>query len=380
MFERKSMEQLTDEMIAWARATSPKLTDYRKGSVTRTFIEAVAKVVEGSYNRFYVGLKSIIENNLYAVIGFDKELGKPSTGRVVFTRVDPATEAIFIPIGTEVVAVANDFRAPLVFRTTADVYMEVGYTSVQVDVVSSEVGIITNVLAGDITDFVQRPFGIDAVTNIADFVNGTDEESPETQKLRFQDFMDSNSKGTLQAIEYGTKQAIITSVDGNVSERIIQAIALEYPDLRKGEVDVYAWNGVGDLSTEIRSEVQRILLGYYDESGRAIYGYKNGGTLINLYSAIPAYVTIRLNLTLHEWASEAYVKSRIQREIDSYFQGLRLGQTLIHSDLQARLKLIDGVLDIRLECSTDDGVVFTTDNVAVSQNNIIVPNGAPTYV
>jgi hypothetical protein len=371
MFERDSKEKILQRMVNWSRATSPKLTDFRRGSVIRTIYESVALIVEGAYSKFYTALKSIIERNIYAVVGFDKIEAKPSTGLATFGRSTPATEAILIPIGTEVVAKDNDYRPPITFRTTQDGIIDVGYSSTAIPVVCSEAGLLTNILAGDLSDFVSKPFGVDTVTNLEDFIDGSDEETPEQQKTRFTDYMDANTRGTLQSIEFGALQAYVTDATGLI-EQAVSVKAIEDTVNKRGQVDLYVWNGVGAPSASLQTEIQKVLLGYYDDNGDRVYGYKNGGTLVNIYTATKSSVRIKLTLTLQSWASETSVKTRILSEADAFFRSLQIGQTLLYSDIQSRIRVIEGVYDVRVEMSTDAGATYSTNNVVVSTSNICV--------
>lgn len=371
MFERDSKENLLNRMISWSRAVSPKLTDFRRGSVIRTIYEAVALIIEGGYNKTYNALKAIIERNIYSVIGFDKEQAQPSSGDAVFGRVDPADEAIIIPRGTEIVARANDFRPPVTFRTIEDGILDIGYSEVTIPVICTEAGAITNVLASDINDFVSKPVGIDWVTNRVDFLDGKDEETPEQQKNRFQDYMDANTRGTLQSIEYGALQAAVYDASGMIAEQPKSVLAVEDTLNKRGQVDLYVWNGVGALSQALQDEIQKILFGYYDDNGDRVYGYKNGGTQVNIYPATVSSVRIRLTLTIESWASEAYVKDRIQKELNAFFLRLRIGQTLLYSDALLVVKSIEGVHDIKVELSTNAGASYTMSNVVVSQQSTI---------
>lgn len=368
MFERESKEKILDKMVSWSRALSPKLTDYRRGSVIRTIYSAVAVIAEGLYDRMYRSMKSLIEQNIYAIIGFDKLQAIPSMGLVTIGRNTPADKDYMIPRGTELVAEPNQYRPPVVFRTLDDAVLRLGYTTVDVSVVCAEAGEIGNVEAGAINQFVQKPMGIDTVTNQSGYFNGVEEESSEDQKKRFQDYMEAKTSGSLQAIEYGTKLAVVTNAEGAVTERVVQSLAVEDLPARQGQVDVYAWNGVGELSEELRKEIINKLSGYYTPDGKPVYGYKNGGTIINLYSAITTYVTIRLNLEMETWASEDLVKKAIEKEVDSYFSGLKFQQSFIQTELEARIKFIEGVKDVKLYTATSDAPdTFTMDNINTTQ-------------
>lgn len=378
MFERESKEKLVDKMVAWSRATNPKIIDFRRGSVIRTIYSAVGLIVEGLYDRMYRSMKSLIETNVYAIIGFDKLQASLASGIVTIGRKTPADKTYIIPRGTELVAEPTQFRPPVVFRTTDDATLREGYTTVTVPVVCSEAGEIGNVEAGAINQFVQKPIGIDTVTNLSGFDNGEEEESPEEQKRRFQEFMEAKTSGSLQAIEYGTRYSSVLNEDGEIVERVVQALALDDLPARPGEVDVYAWDGVGEISEELRKSIMKNLYGYYREDGKPVYGYKNGGTIINLYSAKTTYVTMKLNLEVESWASEEDVKKAINKEIDTYFARLRLHQSFIQTELEARIKFIEGVKDVKLYTSTEgDTGTFTMDNIHTTQTGEILISAKP---
>lgn len=373
-FDRESAESILDKMTAWSRAVSPKLTDFRRGSVIRTIYEAVALVIEGGYNKFYTALKSIIETNIYSVIGFDKKQAVPSSGNVTFGRALATSSSVYIPRGTSVVAKSNSFRPPITFRTTQDAYIQANYTTVDVPVVCTEAGEITNISASDISDFASKPTGVDTVTNTLAYNNGADEESSEDQKTRFGFFMQANTRGTLQAIEYGAMQANVTDTNGNITEQVLQAVATEDTVNNKGIVSLYVWNGVGAPSSALQSQIQTLLLGYIDSNGNRVYGYKNGGTLVNIYQTTISSVTIKLTLTIQSWAVLASVQTLIQNEMNSYFKGLKPGQTLYFSDIVARVKGVDGVQDVTVQLSTDGGTTYNSTNITVSQSTINVLN------
>jgi uncharacterized phage protein gp47/JayE len=135
-------------------------------------------------------------------------------------------------------------------------------------------------------------------------------------------------------------------------------------------VDLYVWNGAGALSTGLQTEIQKVLLGYYDENGDRVYGYKNGGTQVNIYTATASSVRIRLTLTIESWTTDTFVKDRIQTEVSSFFRRLRIGQTLLFSDVLALVKSVDGVSDVKVELSTNAGTSYSSNNVVVAQSAI----------
>lgn len=373
MFERRSMDQILDRMIGWTRGVTGKLTDFRVGSKTRTLYESVALVQEDFEDRVFRSQRKLIEENIYAIIGFDRIPASYASGIVKFSRTAPADRDYLIPAGTILKSLASEFKAPRKYRTTEDAVLETGAISTDVTVLCEEPGEVGNIEANTLTEFIVKPTGIDAVTNPTAFANGEEEETKEAQKARFQQFVEAQARGVLQSVQYGGSLAkVLDPVTGMVQERVIQAVAVEELPARRGEVDLFIWNGIGEASEELVEAVRKIQHGYYDELGNPVYGYKPAGIQINIHSAPMHPVRIKLYLEAELWASLAAMKVEAEAEIDRYFAGLKLGDTLIQTALESKIEYISGVRDVKVWLSTDDGATYNTDNVVGGATEIIV--------
>jgi uncharacterized phage protein gp47/JayE len=368
------MEVLVTTMITWIRGTTTKLTDFRVGSRIRTVLEAIAKVIEEQTDKLYRAIKELIESNIYAVLGFDKIPATYATGSVSLSRATAADKNYTIPAGTTILSKATQYAAPLKFSTTADAVLIIGTTSVDVPAICNTAGTVGNVAANSITTFLQRPTGIDNVTNAAKFDTGVDEETSEAQKARFQEFIGAQSRGVLQSISLGAKYAVITDpTTGRITEKVTQAKATEDLVNKLGQVDLYVWNGVDGASEALMTAIDLKLTGYYDANGNPVYGYKPAGILVNKHIAGVHYVVLKLVLTLESWASlDDAMKAVIEAEINAYFSKLKLTQTLVQSTLQSNVGKISGISDIKLYISVDNGVTFTMDNVTVGDTELVV--------
>ena len=377
-FERKSMEYLTNRMIEWVRGVSSRLTDFRVGSKNRALIEAVALVLEDLYDKVYRGLRQLIEDSIYAIFDFDKIPVTYATGIATFSRSTPADQSYPITAGTMLMSQATQYNSPIRFYTSVDSILPIGTMSVDVPVICDVPGIQGNIPAGYLITFVQKPSGVETVTNALEFISGVEEETKEDQKLRFQGFFEAQARGPLQSIEYGAKLAkLIDPITGSTVESVLQSVALEDLPSRKGEVDLYVWNGMGEASEALISAIQVILTGYYGSNGDPIYGYKSAGTQVNIYSAPTKPVVLKVVATAEDTTTLTLLKPLIEAEISRYFAALKLGQentedgqTVVQSALQSNIKRIDGVADIKLYLSIDDGVTFTMDNVLVDVTQI----------
>ncbi len=371
-FERKSMEAIVQDMIDWSRGVSSKITDYRIGSRARTFLESPAKEIEELYDKVYRYTRKLIAESIYTVMAFPKLQAVSATGQVVFARATAADDNYLIPAGTLVKTKATATLAPVTFRTLSDAVLAIGEKTVTVSVISTISGIDGNVEIGSISDFVSKPAGVDTVTNLVAFTTGKAEETLDEQKNRFQKFIASLSRGTLQAIEYGSTTAQLTDGNGIIIERVVEAKTFEDLINRKGEVDCYVWNGTGTASPDLLSEVAKVLAGYY-QNGKPVYGYKPAGIPVNLYSAKVKPVKMRLKLTLNSGASLSDTQTFINREVSDFFSGLTQGKELVQTALESRIKQLDSVYDIKIELSTDDGKTWTYNNLQAADTEILTP-------
>lgn len=378
-FERKSMEYLVNRMIVWVQGVTTRLSDFRVGSKNRALLEALALVVEEMYDKLFRSIRKLIEDNIYAIFGFDKVPAIYATGLVTFSRSTPADQNYTILAGVTLASQASQYSSPVKFYTTADSILAIGTLSVDVPVICAQSGTIGNIESGTLTTFIQKPLGIEAVTNTLGYGIGAVEETNAEQKLRFQEFFEAQARGVLQSIEYGAKLAkILDPATGEPTEVVVQALAVEDLPDHKGEVYLYVWDGVGELSAELTTAVQTILAGYYDSNGNPVYGYKPAGILVTIRTAPMKLVALKV-LATPEGTTLDLLKPAIEAEIALYFSSLKLGQEFVQSALQSNIKEIDGVYDVKLYLSIDDSATFTMDNVAIDDTEIAFMQGPVVY-
>lgn len=382
MFERKSMEQILQDMVDWTRGASKKLTDFRVGSKVRTIYEATAVQIEELYDKVYTAIKTLIAENVYTVMGFPKRQAVFSTATVTFGRASAAGANYLISAGTIIATKATATQAPVRFRTTADAVLAIGETSVDVSAICLTAGKIGNTDAGTLTDFVTKPVGIETVTNSQAVTNGLDVETADEQKVRFQKYVKSLQRGTIPAIEYGALIAVVTDGTGAVTERVVSSKAFEDTVNSLGEVSCYIWNGVGAASSTLITNATQSINGYYDPvTGAPVIGYKAAGTLVTVYSATAKSVTIKLTVTPNASTTLTALQPSILNEVLDYFASLELGQTLIYSTLFSKIKDIDGVDDLIMQLSTNGGSTYTQNtNVTAAATEICKPVTPIIYV
>lgn len=236
MFEIKTFEQLTKDMIEWTQANTTKIKDFSVGSKIRTIYESVAVITEELYYKVWQGLKSTIEEGIYILYNFSILPALRATGNVTFSRTTPAPQDFLIPIGTVVKTQKTAIRDSIQFETTSNVTLLIGETSVIAPVQAIIEGKVGNVEADKITEFTFKPAGVESVTNIYKFITGRDQETRDERRKRFGEYTLALQKATKSALQYAA----------SVVPGVHKAVAVENPDMK-----VFYYNNSVDSFADI---------------------------------------------------------------------------------------------------------------------------------
>jgi uncharacterized phage protein gp47/JayE len=201
-----TVEQIVQNIVNQLRLLDPAVSA-EVGTPERKIIEATAEMIASSQVDFTVlnqqhDLDAMTGGRLDAylsVFNFGRQSAVPSYGTVTFGRNTAATDAIIIPLGTQVQAFIDDpFFPTLTYVTVQTVVLEAGQLSVKAPVQCAVAGTVGNIDAGQIVGFggLRTINGITTVTNEAPLQGGLDAEDDATYKTRFQNTFLRNISGT----------------------------------------------------------------------------------------------------------------------------------------------------------------------------------------
>jgi hypothetical protein len=194
-------------MRDWFQGVTNKASDFTRGSVLRTLMEAISAAVEEVYYRLYF----ILPQKYFLAKAREKAdvdvlVADHTFGAVTRKAITTASgTAVFT--GTAGTTVPNSFR--LVARDTALLYQATesktiltGQTTVEVTVSCLTAGADGNVGPSRPMDFVVLQNGLtSAMSGLNGIGGGADEESSEDLKKRVPDYFHSLTTGTPVAIE-----------------------------------------------------------------------------------------------------------------------------------------------------------------------------------
>lgn len=356
MFQIKNFNSIVASMENNVSALSDDLTDFNIGSKNRTLLEACAREIEQFYEMLLEGLTEAIPVAIFKSFSFGKKTATPSSGYVTFTRDSSVTGDISIPSGTQLIAPNTD----LTFTTSSAATLASGSTTVDVLVVCVTTGTVGNVVSGTISSLSGMILGIANVTNKKMFINGTDDETYAERKLRFQKYIKNLARAIRTAIEYGAESVTITNSDGWVTEQVVDALVHEpciddTPAGNPGYVDVYLWNGVDGASNALIAKTKKVLMGYTDDDGNIVPGWKAAGVVARVYSVSLHVVNIAGTIKI---ASSGYSFSDVQTAavsvVDTYIASLGIGDVFRKSELVKLLMTVLGVVDVTITVPSDN--------------------------
>ncbi|SAK98611.1 Baseplate J-like protein [Caballeronia pedi] len=368
-FQIKDFTSIVASMINWMKGTQTTITDFNEGAIARTLVEAPAAELDELYQEMFIGLKEAIPVATYNTFSFAALPARPTTG-LIRTAIAAAATNQVIPAGT----VYSYAGGTVTYTSENDTTITVGNTYADVLVSANVSGTAGNIAAG--TQFTAAPdiSGFVSATNLSPFINGSDVESDDERKVRFQAFIDALSRGPVEAIKYGLKTTQITDSSGNVIERVVSAQVVEPYETDNnqpvGLVVCYIHNGVGQTSNALVTQAQKVVYGYTDSSGNKIAGWKAAGVHVDVYAATEQAVPVAAVLTADIGYDKATLVAQAVQTIYTYIQGLDTGVPCLFADIITLVKNIEGVANFVVSTPTAD--VTPASNVKLMPGTVAV--------
>jgi hypothetical protein len=290
-FQIKNFVSIIGSMMNRMKATQLQLTDFNRGAVGRTMIEAPAIEIDQLYQQMFNGLVEAIPVSVYQSFNFPPLAAIGASGTIQLTIASSLTSTD-IPLGT----LFKSTSTSTVYASTADVIIPPSTTVAYIPVAATSTGSATNLVVDVAFTLTPSPNNFSMATNLAPFINGLDAEMPADQQSRFNAFIASLPRGIITALSYGMSLANVKDVNGNIIEQVRYSNIVE-PWLTDNTqpvslVNCYIHNGIGSTSSTLQTNVETVLFGSYDPNGIAIPGYKAAGVKVNVYIASEVTVAV----------------------------------------------------------------------------------------
>lgn len=378
-FQIKDFRSIVASMINLMRGTTNKVSDYNKGSIVRTVVEAPGAEMDQLYQEMFIGLKEAIPVSVYNSFDFTRLPSVPASG-LIRVSIAVQSSAVTIPTGTSFKTVGKS----VTYTSAADVVIGAGSTFADVLVSASAAGVSGNLDALASFSLTPVPTGFTSATNQVAFSNGQDAETDDQRKLRFNVFIATLNRGTIEAVKYGMKTAVLYGASGVETERVRYTSVVE-PYLADSSQPIawlqcYVHNGVGNTSGALVSHTAEVIAGYTDANGNLIPGWKAAGVKVDVLAATEKIVNVAVGtLTLIGGYDEDAVKDAIDSAIFTYLASLNIGVSAIRSEIIAIAMGVAGVYNFTVTLPTGDTTAAANEKIMpgiVSYNVLRTPGVA----
>jgi uncharacterized phage protein gp47/JayE len=263
--------------------------------------------------------------------GLERKSAAAAEGIVRFTAGETSTEARTIPQGT-VCVTAGLVR----FETVQAGTLAAGELTVDLPVRAVEAGTAGNIAAGAIVSMAVAPVGISGCTNPASFSGGADQEGDEELRERVLD--------TFQRLPNGANAAFYQQ-EALSFDQVAGAAVVARPR-GVGSVDVVVSTLTGMPSQRLLDEIST-----YFQTRREI--------AVDVQVRQPETVTVDLAVEVaakEGWELEQ-VLGNVRQTLTGWFDGTRLGQSVLRSQVGDLVYHCDGVLNYNITAPSGDVAV-----------------------
>ncbi|SDX12332.1 Uncharacterized phage protein gp47/JayE [Variovorax sp. YR634] len=325
----KTFATIVSDQVTAIQAASARLIDTTIGSIIRSVAEANAAVVLWLQG-LLVALLAVTRaststgtdlDSWMADFGLTRLPAVAATGNVTFSRFT-ATNAAQIAVGARVQTGDGSQVFAVIADTTNPAYsagfytVGAGVSSLAVKVQAVMAGAGNNVVIGAINTLSTAISGIDTVTNLAAFTNGSDAETDVAFRLRFVAYVASLSKATKEAIGYA-----ITSLQTGLTYTLTEN--LTYPGVTDyGYFYVVVDDGTGTPGSTLLNTV-----------ANAVDRVRPVTSRFGVFAPVVVNAAVSMTATIAVGYDAVATKLLVKNAVTNYVNALGLGQPLAWSRL-----------------------------------------------
>lgn len=330
-YQPRTFQEYRLAMKNWLVGKKSKITNFNAGSRVQTIFDSIAFLLSQSDLETMMGFKIALLEGLYALFGIYTLPGKKAVGVLRIEVIDseallPATFPIFN------VSIEN-----LTFTTETDIVLGVGQDYVEVSCQCDTEGVDGNLpisfidsMDGQSVFSIQIPDGL-RIYNPTAFMNGEDMETNDAKHLRFQKFINSLNRSTLNAV-----RSTVVSIK-NVYLCVVEDNVNPYTRTKEnGWVNVYISDGTPAPSQSLLDEIYKILKG--DLNDPINYpGYISAGTqlYVGKMDVVPVEVVLKIYVLSTTKLSNTQIQLQVYDSILKYINGLPNGYNVLVDTLKS---------------------------------------------
>lgn len=311
----KRMSEIYSRMVDHTITTTNQINDFSVGSAIRSIYESISIEVEEFYIFTRENMKEAIDEGVYSSFGFKRREAKRAYGTFRIDFHNKTQQDMVISRGSRFSS--NSTKYPQIFETRQEYLVPKGSLRADVEAFCTNVGSIGNVPKGKI-DVMNSPLAnASGAENTQDIQTGEDKEPLDELKSRFRSYIESLSKATLPALEYGTRE--------------VEEVTGVYIKEETGYVRVYAHDKNGNLPNSVRKEVEE-----------NIEDYRPAGILVEVKPVERKEIDLEIEVVLNDkTATTTRFRDEVRAKVTKYLNNMRTSENLILTDLIRIIMMID---------------------------------------
>lgn len=336
---------VSDEIAVWAAQTNTSPT-FSDGDVLLAIFQAVATQID--YLQAQVQTVVLLSraqtsvgadlDSWMADFNFFRLPPTAGSGLALFSKFQPSSTQVVVPISTVVQTVGGDVQYQVVADTTQSAYsaaaggyvLAAGQTGMLATIQSLSGGTSVNVLANTLVQFGTSVPGIDQVTNPAPITNGVPAELDAAFRARFVLY--------LATLAEATRAAILAAAQGVQQGLLINLLENQTPDGTPllGSFTVIVDDGSGDPPASLLTSVFNAV-----DAVRAFS--------VQPFVAAPTQLQVVISLATHLAGGAVAgpaVNNAVQNAIAAMINQLPPGATLYASTVLATALAVPGVTSV----------------------------------
>ena len=344
MLFRKQADILVD-MIDGVSVETNRLTDFNVGSAARALFDAFSIEAENLYMLTVENISDGIESGLMSAFDFSPRDATYAYGDLKVTFNNAVTTQIVIPVGATFST--GDTSSNLKFKTRDSYIVYPGTTSITITVYANSTGTVGNVEANSITVVESNIYNVATVTNPESFLTGTDEETYEQTRSRFQLFVESIGRATKNSLKYGALT--------------VPEVHSVYVYEQVGLVTVYAADANGNLPSQVQSNLEQVL-----------EDYRPAGIQLVVSPMTKTLVDVTVNVKfLNENLVTQQTLNSLAQVVRNHLNSLDADADLVLSKLATEvMNSDDNLADLEIVEPSDN--IEVADSAIIRAGNIIV--------
>lgn len=342
----KRMSEIYSRLVDSTITNTTEINDFSVGSAMRAIYEAVSIELEQFYIMTRENIVEAIEAGVYNSFGFTRKQAQKAYGTVRLTFHNATQQITPLPRGTRFTSNLAEYTQT--YETLTDYYISQGALTADIQVYCTIAGEVGNVPQGAINVMMTPLANIKTVANLAALQTGQDPEPLEEMRARFRSFIAALSKGTLAALEYGT--------------RSVPEVSGVWIQEQTGLITIYAHDRNGELPTAVRASILT-----------TIEDFRPAGIPVVAKAVTRKATDVSVTVTLtNKGAITTAFRDKIAGEVARYLNNMQTGQSLILTDLSSVIKYIDRQLIYDVTFTNLSGNVLLAGNEIVRAGTVTV--------